>query len=183
MCEFWRIALQLVNIQEFRKASIEDICSVHELSYVRGLEKLSQRGKGDIVESVAPTYITGTSFDNALAVQPSRTFNCVHVTADAALFHFSTLSYARHPQVILLLRKHTMQILWSLKRSCNFRLREQLWSWSMQWWLVAARTALRRPDLESAGPRATMQSRRAPWASACLVPSALQPAMRSSSMD
>ena len=65
-------ALQLVNIQDFRKASVEDICSVHELSYVRGLEKLAQRGKDDIVESIAPTYITGTSFDNALAVQPSR---------------------------------------------------------------------------------------------------------------
>jgi hypothetical protein len=81
----WCHALQLVNIQEFRKASVEDICSVHELAYVRGLEKLAHRGKDDIVESVAPTYITGTSFDNALAVQPSRPPGGVTVTADAAI--------------------------------------------------------------------------------------------------
>lgn len=90
-------ALQLVNIQDFRNASVEDICSVHELSYVRGLEKLAQRGKDDIVESVAPTYITGTSFDNALAVQPSRPPGCVF-TADAAILCRETGEHARSEQ-------------------------------------------------------------------------------------
>ena len=94
----WCHALQLVNIQDFRKASVEDICSVHELAYVRGLERLAQRGKDDIVESVAPTYITGTSFDNALAVQLSRTSGCVTVIADAATPCCETREHARSEQ-------------------------------------------------------------------------------------
>ena len=46
---------------------MDDICAVHERSYVLGLEKLAKRGKNDVVDG-APTYITGTSFDDALQV-------------------------------------------------------------------------------------------------------------------
>lgn len=61
------ICVQLLDIRDFRKASVEDVCAVHERSYVLGLERLAQRGKNDIVDN-APTYITGTSFDDALQV-------------------------------------------------------------------------------------------------------------------
>ena len=59
--------MQLVSIQDFRRATVDDICAVHERSYVLGLEKLTKSGRVDIVDG-APTYITGTSFDDALQV-------------------------------------------------------------------------------------------------------------------
>ena len=46
---------------------MDDICAVHERSYVLGLEKLTRTGRVDIVDN-APTYITGTSFDDASQV-------------------------------------------------------------------------------------------------------------------
>ena len=55
-------------MRDFRKATEDDICAVHERSYVLGLERLAARGKDDIVDAEAPTYITGTSFDDALQV-------------------------------------------------------------------------------------------------------------------
>ena len=59
--------MQLVHMTDFRKAAVDDICAVHERSYVLGLEKLAARGKDEIVDG-APTYITGTSFNDALQV-------------------------------------------------------------------------------------------------------------------
>jgi len=59
--------VQLLNLQDFRRATTDDVCAVHERSYVLGLEKLAKRGKNDVVDG-APTYITGTSFDDALQV-------------------------------------------------------------------------------------------------------------------
>lgn len=53
---------------DFKKATADDICAVHERSYVLGLEKLAARGRDDIVDAGAPTYITSTSFNDALQV-------------------------------------------------------------------------------------------------------------------
>lgn len=63
------LCMQLVHMTDFRKAAVDDICAVHERSYVLGLEKLAARGKDEIVDG-APTYITGTSFNDALQVLP-----------------------------------------------------------------------------------------------------------------
>ena len=65
--------MQLVHMTDFRKAVVDDICAVHERSYVLGLEKLAAHGKDEIVDG-APTYITGTSFNDALQVLPPNTF-------------------------------------------------------------------------------------------------------------
>ena len=59
--------LQLACLTEFQRASIEDLCKIHERNYVLGLEKIVGRGRNDVVDS-APTYITPTSFDDALRV-------------------------------------------------------------------------------------------------------------------
>ena len=60
--------MQLVHMTDFRKATADDICAVHERSYVLGLQKLAARGRDDIVDAGAPTYITSTSFNDALQV-------------------------------------------------------------------------------------------------------------------
>ncbi|CAL8465932.1 g5468 [Coccomyxa elongata] len=56
---------QLSCLKDFQRATIDDICSIHDRNYVLGLEKIVGRGKNDVVDS-APTYITPTSFDDAL---------------------------------------------------------------------------------------------------------------------
>lgn len=60
--------LQLSCLTDFRRATIDDICTIHDRNYVLGLEKIVGRGKNDVVDS-APTYITPTSFDDALRVR------------------------------------------------------------------------------------------------------------------
>ena len=74
--------MQLVHMTDFRKATADDICAVHERSYVLGLQKLAARGKDDIVDAGAPTYITGTSFNDALQVLTFfvLTYNQVHAS-------------------------------------------------------------------------------------------------------
>jgi hypothetical protein len=77
--------LQVSCLTGFSKATIDDLCTIHERNYVLGLEKIVQRGRDDIVDS-APTYITSTSFDDALRVrtvsalppnQPDPYFSCI----------------------------------------------------------------------------------------------------------
>ena len=60
--------LQLSCLKDFQRATVEDICTIHDRNYVLGLEKIVRRGKNDVVDS-APTYITPTSFDDALRVR------------------------------------------------------------------------------------------------------------------
>lgn len=67
-CKCSPCIVQLVSIQDFRRATVDDVCAVHERSYVLGLEKLAQSGRVDIVDD-APTYITSTSCDDALQVK------------------------------------------------------------------------------------------------------------------
>ncbi|EIE18460.1 Arginase/deacetylase [Coccomyxa subellipsoidea C-169] len=61
----WLCALQLSRLTDFQPASIEDLCKIHERNYVLGLEKIVRRGRNEVVDN-APTYITPTSFDDAL---------------------------------------------------------------------------------------------------------------------
>ncbi len=63
----WLCVPQLSRLTDFQPASIEDLCKIHERNYVLGLEKIVRRGRNDVVDN-APTYITPTSFDDALRV-------------------------------------------------------------------------------------------------------------------
>lgn len=63
-----KCVLQLSCLKDFQRATIDDICTIHDRNYVLGLEKIVGRGKNDVVDS-APTYITPTSFDDALRVR------------------------------------------------------------------------------------------------------------------
>lgn len=59
---------QVLRLDTFSPASIEDMCKLHERSYVLGLEKLVRQGKEDMWVESSPTYITSSSFDDALRV-------------------------------------------------------------------------------------------------------------------
>ena len=66
---------QLACLTDFQRASIEDLCKIHDRNYVLGLEKIVGRGRNDVVDS-APTYITPTSFDDALRVGARTILSC-----------------------------------------------------------------------------------------------------------
>jgi hypothetical protein len=57
--------MQAACLDGYAPASIDDLCTIHERSYVLGLERLVGRGQAELVDS-SPTYITPSSFQDAL---------------------------------------------------------------------------------------------------------------------
>lgn len=59
---------QVACLDGFAPASIDDLCTIHARNYVLGLEQLIARKGAEIVDS-SPTYVTPTSFQDALKVR------------------------------------------------------------------------------------------------------------------
>ncbi|XP_023545004.1 histone deacetylase 14 [Cucurbita pepo subsp. pepo] len=59
----------VVELQNYKPASVDDIVSVHSKSYVTGLEKAMDRASQDgliLIEGSGPTYATATTFNESL---------------------------------------------------------------------------------------------------------------------
>lgn len=65
--------LQIQSLNNFRAASLAVVCAVHDKRYPEALHKIVQQQQMEaqytIVES-APTYVTSSSYQDALQVQP-----------------------------------------------------------------------------------------------------------------
>ncbi|KAK1311237.1 Histone deacetylase 14 [Acorus calamus] len=60
---------QVIGLQDFKPASIDDIGRVHERAYVSGLEKAMSKASEDgliFIEGSGPTYATPTTFQESL---------------------------------------------------------------------------------------------------------------------
>lgn len=61
--------MEIVELKHFRPASVEDITSVHERTYVVGLEKAMEQASEQgliIIDGSAPTYATPSTFQDSL---------------------------------------------------------------------------------------------------------------------
>lgn len=61
--------MEIVELKHFRPASVEDITSVHERTYVLGLEKAMEQASEQgliIIDGSAPTYATPSTFQDSL---------------------------------------------------------------------------------------------------------------------
>lgn len=71
ICDFicW---LQIQSLSNFRAATLAEVCAVHDKRYPEALHKIVQQQQLEaqytIVES-APTYVTSSSYQDALQVQ------------------------------------------------------------------------------------------------------------------
>ncbi|XP_047334589.1 histone deacetylase 14, chloroplastic [Impatiens glandulifera] len=60
---------EIIQLQNFRPASVDDIASVHTTSYVSGLEKAMERASEQgiiFIEGSGPTYATASTFQESL---------------------------------------------------------------------------------------------------------------------
>ena len=68
--------LQIQSLSNFRAASLAEVCAVHDKRYPEALHKIVKQQQMEaqytIVES-APTYVTSSSYQDALQVQPPPT--------------------------------------------------------------------------------------------------------------
>lgn len=67
------LLLQIQSLNNFRAATLAEVCAVHDKRYPEALQKIVEQQQKEaqfaIVES-APTYVTSSSYQDALQVAP-----------------------------------------------------------------------------------------------------------------
>lgn len=62
--------LQLLSLDNFRPATLAEVCAVHDQRYPEALQRIAEQqqpAQHTLVEG-APTYVTSTSYDDAIQV-------------------------------------------------------------------------------------------------------------------
>lgn len=68
--------LQILSLSSFRPATLAEVCAVHDQRYPEALQRIAQQQKPaqhTLVEG-APTYVTSSSFDDAVQVCSATPF-------------------------------------------------------------------------------------------------------------
>ncbi|KAF5768094.1 putative histone deacetylase [Helianthus annuus] len=88
---------EIIQLQDFRTATVEDIASVHSRSYVFGLEKAMEQAsdQGFIhIEGSGPTYATATTFQESLIAAGAGLSLVDHVVAASKVSQTPPIGFA-----------------------------------------------------------------------------------------
>ncbi|RWR92791.1 histone deacetylase 14 [Cinnamomum micranthum f. kanehirae] len=88
---------EVIEIQNFRPASVEDIASVHSRAYVIGLEKAMSKASEEgiiFIEGSGPTYATATTFQESLVAAGAGISLVDSVVAASRISHNPPVGFA-----------------------------------------------------------------------------------------
>eukprot|EP00268_Persea_americana_P030105 TRINITY_DN29159_c1_g1_i1.p1 TRINITY_DN29159_c1_g1~~TRINITY_DN29159_c1_g1_i1.p1 ORF type:complete len:431 (-),score=92.91 TRINITY_DN29159_c1_g1_i1:267-1559(-) len=90
-------ASEVIEIRNFRPASVEDIASVHSRAYVIGLEKAMSKASEEgiiFIEGSGPTYATATTFQESLVAAGAGISLVDSVAAASRISHNPPVGFA-----------------------------------------------------------------------------------------
>ncbi|KAI3798023.1 hypothetical protein L1987_33289 [Smallanthus sonchifolius] len=88
---------EIIQLQDFRTATVEDIASVHSRSYVFGLEKAMEQAseQGFIhIDGSGPTYATASTFEESLIAAGAGLSLVDHVVAASKISQSPPIGFA-----------------------------------------------------------------------------------------